>query len=403
MSFYAYEVVDRYGGIVNGKIEADNEHVAADRLRKMGLTVVEVSEVKKSPFEDFLKTGPKVTVGDLAIMSRQMSAMMDAGLPLTRALHTVADQADNSTMKAAVKSCASSVEGGISLADSLKVHPDIFPPLYIDMIAAGEASGSLVEVLTRLAVQLEQDKALRDQIKAATFYPAAVGIFALLIVLAMMLFVVPIFMKYFPPNVPLKIPTRIVVGISTSLRSFWYIWILVCASIYGGITYYLKSPTGHRQWDAIKYRLPVFGKLAQKTMVARFSRTLSTLLEGGIPVLQALESAGPTTGNLLVADAIAIAAEKIQEGQSISKPLADSGLFPPILIQMVAVGEESGSLPFLLSRVAEFYEEEVSTMSKGLTAMLEPIMIIFVGSIVGFIVISIYLPIFTVVTSIGGK
>ncbi|HIE12578.1 MAG TPA: type II secretion system F family protein, partial [Desulfotomaculum sp.] len=238
-------------------------------------------------------------------------------------------------------------------------------------------------------------------IRSATFYPVLILSFATLVVLGMMFFIVPLFVNFFPAGLELPLATKIIVGLSESLRHFWYFWILGVAGIVFGIRYYVNSPSGRRAWDRLKFRVPAFGPVFHRATTARFLRTLATLLGGGIPVLQALEASGAAAGNSLVAEAAAAAAEKIQEGKSIAGPLEESGFFPPMVIQMVAIGEESGALPFLLTRVAEFYEEEVATMTKGLAAVIEPLMIIFVGCIVAVIILSLYLPIFLVVTTVG--
>lgn len=404
MGFYSYEVVDRSGAMVSGRIEADNEAIAVERLRNMGLTVVNLSEVRPSPFAGLQQLSQKkVEKGELAVFSRQLETMLNAGIPLTRALHTLGEQISHPTFKETVKSLARNVEGGLGFAEAMRAYPTVFPALYVDMISAGETSGSLVEVLNRLATQLEQEKALHDQIKSATTYPIVVGCLALAVLLVMLVFVVPIFVKFFPANLELPVMTRVIIGLSTSVRLYWYVWLLVIAGIVLGVRFYIGSGAGQKQWDSIKYKIPVFGPLAHKAMIARFCRTLSTMLESGIPILNALASAGPTSGSSLVKEAIDRAAQKVQEGQSISVPLEESGWFPPLVVQMVAVGEETGALPFMLNKVAEFYEQEVASMTKGLASLLEPIMIMVVGGVVALIVISIYLPMFTVVTNYTGS
>ncbi|MEW6276061.1 MAG: type II secretion system F family protein [Bacillota bacterium] len=401
MELYAYQAIDQAGKIIDGQLEAEHEWMAVERLRKMGLTVVDVHKAKTSPFKGAFQVRRKAGVGDLALFSRQLAAMLNAGIPLTRSLFTLGRQVANPALRKAVNGAARDVEGGMSFADALSVYPDVFSPLYISMIRSGEVGGSLEEVLQRISSQLEQNKALRDQIRSATFYPAVVVCFAALVVLGMLFFIVPIFMKFFPAGVALPLPTRIIIALSSSLRHSWYIWLLGIAAVIAGLRLYLGSVSGRRIWDRLKLRIPVFGPLFHRAVMARFARTLSTLLAGGIPVLQALESAGPTAGNVLVAEAVSAAAEKIQEGKSIAAPLEESRIFPPMVTQMVAVGEESGTLPELLTRVAEFYEAEVAAMTKGLTAMIEPVLIIMVGCLVAFMVISMYLPIFLVVTSVG--
>lgn len=290
----------------------------------------------------------------------------------------------------------------MSFSDSLGNYPEVFPSLFVNMIRSGEISGNLDEILKQLSEQLEREKSLRDNIKSATLYPIVVLGFAVLVVIGMLIGVVPVFMKFFPPDMVLPLPTRIIVGISNSARHFWYLYILVTIAIVYGVRYYLQTPSGSRSWDQVRFKLPAFGPLLYRVVMARFTRIMSTLLAGGIPALQALETAGPASGSILVKEAVENTCEKIQEGKSIAGPLDESGVFAPMVVQMVAVGEESGNLPEMLSRVSGFYEEEVATMAKGLTSVIEPLLIIIVGCVVGFMVISMYLPIFLVVTTVGG-
>ncbi|MDI6907391.1 MAG: type II secretion system F family protein [Thermoanaerobacterales bacterium] len=401
MGLFTYQIIDRTGNTVRGQMEADHEWTAAAHLRKMGYTVVDVNPVRESSFRQAFQVRRRVGVGDLSLFSRQLAAMLDAGIPLTRCLFTLGRQTSNPALARAASEAARNVEAGMSFSESLRAHPEIFPSLYVSMVRAGEVGGTLEEMLRRLSEQLERDKGLRDNVRSATFYPTVVICFATLVVLGMMFFIVPIFTRFFPPGVELPLPTRVLMAVSDSLRHYWYLWFLAAAAAVLGLCFYLRSPSGRRSWDRVKFKLPVLGSLFQRAVVARFARTLATLLSGGIPVLQALEAAGPATGSTVVAEAVQEAGEKIQEGKSIAGPLEESGVFPPMVIQMVSVGEETGSLSFLLTRIAEFYEAEVATITRGLTALIEPVLIIFVGCIIGVIVVSMYLPIFTVVTTVG--
>jgi type IV pilus assembly protein PilC len=400
MGLYSYEVVDRQGRTITGKMNADHEIAVADNLRKMGLTVLDVTEVRESPFSSLFQRKRKVKLADLSMFSRQLQTLLESGIPLTRALHTLSFQTTNRDLSEVLSQIAQSVDSGMSFSDSLMNFPDVFSSMYINMIKSGEVSGNLDEVLKQLSDQLDREKNLRDSIKAATFYPLVVLSFALLVVVAMLVGVVPIFMNYFPEGMELPVLTKIVMGISNSIRSYWYLYIIAIIALVYGIRYYLQTPSGSRSWDRIRFKLPAIGPLLYRVVMARFARIMSTLLAGGIPVLQALETAGPAAGSVLVAESINMTGLEIQEGKNLSVPLEESGVFPPMLVQMVAVGEESGNLPEMLSRVAGFYEEEVATMAKGLASVIEPLLIIVVGCIVAFIVISLYLPMFNVVTSI---
>lgn len=402
MGLYSYEVVDRLGRTTSGQMTADHEMMAADKLRSMGMMVLDINEVRESPLRALFQRKGKVGVGDLALFSRQMETLLDAGIPLTRALYTLSSQVTNRTLSEILTEVAQSVDSGMSFSESIQNYPDVFPSLYVNMIKAGEVGGTLDEVLKQLSDQLERDKNLRDNMRSATMYPLVVLGFSFVVVVAMLVGIVPIFMKFFPPDMVLPLPTRIVMGLSNSFRSFWYLYFLGTIALVYGIRYYLRTPSGSRSWERLSFKLPAVGPLLYRVVMARFARTLSTLLSGGIPVLQALETAGPASGSTLVSEAVAVTSEKIQEGKSIAGPLGESGIFAPMLVQMVSVGEESGNLPGMLGRISDFYEEEVATLAKGLTSVIEPLMVIVVGCVVAFMVISMYLPIFLVVTSTGG-
>jgi len=397
---YAYQVVDQRGGLSSGKLEAENEFLAATRLKRLGYTPLELREAKVSGLQQALSIKKNVSAGESALFSRQIAAMLNAGIPLTRCLTALGEQSVNLTLRKALLAVSGNVEGGGSFSESLRGHPEVFNEMYCDLVKAGEVGGNLENVLLRLSQQLESEKTLKDNIKAAMFYPAVVLIFAVLVLTVMLIFIVPVFLGFYPEGTQLPFLTSMIVLFSDSLRNFWYLYILLMIVAVFSIKYYLASESGRRVWDKTKFRVPIFGGLVQKTVVARFSRTLATLLTGGIPVLQALETAGPATGSTLVAEAVKRAGEKIQEGKSIAEPLKESKLFPPTVILMIAVGEETGDLPSLLTGIAEFYEQEVATMSKGLTSLIEPLMIIFVGGIVGVMVLALYLPIFTVITQL---
>ncbi|MFZ5897813.1 MAG: type II secretion system F family protein [Bacillota bacterium] len=401
MGLFAYQIIDRTGNTVTGRMDAEHEFAVAARLRRQGYTVLDVTPVKESAIRQSFTFRRNVNIGELSLFSRQMAAMLDAGIPLTRCLNTLSKQVTNPTLARAVAETARNVEAGMGFSEALRGYPDIFPSLYIDMVRAGEVGGSLEEMLRRLSEQLERDKQLRDSVRSATFYPTVVLCFAGLVVMGMMFFIVPIFVKFFPAGATLPLPTRVLMSVSDSLRHFWYLWFAGFAAVFFSARFYVRSPAGRRSWDRLKLKLPIMGPLFQRTVIARFARTFSTLLSGGIPVLQALAAAGPASGNAVIVEAVELAAEKIEEGKTIAGPLEESGVFPPMVTQMVAVGEETGSLALLLTRIAEFYEAEVAAMARGLVALVEPVLIIIIGCIIGGIIISMYLPIFTVVTQIG--
>lgn len=398
MGIFDYEAVSKTGEVVKGQVEAEGEPAALQKLQQSGLMVLELRELKTSSLSGLFRRKGKVGPGDLALFSRQMAAMLDAGIPITRSLFTLSLQAENRALREVLDGVAQDVEGGMTLTEAVQAHPRVFSNMYVGMIQAGEMGGTLEMTLNALAEQLQKDKALLDNVRSATFYPGAIAAFSVLLLLGMLLFLVPVFEGFFPPGTVLPLPTRIIMGLSRALRGYWHlVFPLAGLSLYG-LGRLVKSPRGTRQLDRIKFRLPAFGPLLHRSVIARFSRTLSTLMSGGIPVVQALENAGPASGNILVQRAVEGAAERIQEGRSLAKPLEESGMFPPMVIQMISVGEETGALPELLTKVADFYEEEVAVMAKGLTTMIEPILLVVVGITVGAMIIALYLPIFQVIT-----
>jgi type IV pilus assembly protein PilC len=402
MGSFSYQCLNRTGETVNGQMTADDITAAIQRLRATGLYIIELSEIHTSTKKEFFVFKKKITLTDLSLFCRQLSSMIRVGIPITRALNTLSTQIKNKDFKNVLDNIIKNVESGMSLTDAFSVYPLVFSDLFVSMIHAGELGGLLDEALLRLSEQLQRDKALRDNIKSATAYPRTILSFAVVLMVAMVIFLVPTFKKMIPDTVKVPFITKFLFDMSDSLRHFWYIWIICLVALVFGFYQFFKSSIFKRFWDRLKFRLPVFGQLIQKSMVARFSRTLATLLEGGIPVIQALESAGPTSGSMMVADAVKVACRRIEEGRNIADPLEESKVFPPMVIQMISIGEETGSLSLLLVRISEFYEEEVAIISKGLSALIEPIVLVSVGIVVGIMMISLYLPIFLSVTSVGG-
>jgi len=396
-SFY-YEAINRTGEATKGKVEADSESAAAERLRSMDLMVTDLKEVKQSALSGLMQPSGKVKLGELSLFSRQLAAMINSGIPLTRALFTLSKQVSNPGFSKALTEIAQNVEGGSSLSEALKGYPKIFNHLYVNMVEAGEASGNLESTLTRLSLQLQKDKELRDNIKSASFYPIAVFAFALVIFFAMLFFLVPIFAGFFPEGAELPLPTQVVMSASDTLRHYWYIIIPAMILVAVGLKTYVTSKGGKKRLDRLTFRMPVFGELIQKSVVASFARTFSTMLSTGVPVVQALDASGKASGHTLLIEATTMAGEKIQEGSNVSNPLEESGVFPPMVTHMISVGEETGDISEMLDKVANFFEEEVATMTKGLTALIEPIMLVVIGLFVGGMLLSLYLPMFTLIT-----
>lgn len=400
MPLYTYESIDKQGQTIRGDINAANIEGALDRLRERGLVVVDLYET--TPV-DRQKSGlfgaKKVTLTDLAIFSRQLSAMISAGIPVTRAIATLAKQTVNSTLADALDNISRNIEGGMTLTDAFSQYPNIFNRLYISMIHAGEVGGLLETTLMRLANQLHKEKKLQDEIKSATSYPKGIGAFALCIFVGMLVFLVPTFEQYAGENIPLI--SKFIFGLSASLRNYWFFWLLGTAIIAFSIVIFAKSKAGHELWENMKLKMPIFGPIISKSVIARFARTLATLVDGGIPIVQALQTAGPTAGSDLLSAAVDNAIVRIEEGSNISTPLEESGLFPPMVTHMISIGEESGSLPGMLDKIAEFYEEDVETASKQLGSMLEPVILITIGVLVGGMLIALYLPMFSAVINSG--
>ncbi len=401
MPTYSYQAVDAGGNVTNGKIEARDEAAIVNRLKQMKLTVLDISEAKTSAVKTAFQAKATVSMGELGLFTRQLGAMLNAGVPLIRTLHALSEQSSNATLASVIGDIAKSVEGGTSFSEAMNSYPEVFHSMYRDMVKAGELGGNLVEVLGRLSEQIERDKELRDNIKTATFYPLTVMTFAAVVLVAMLFFVVPVFSGMFPDGVVLPLPTRVIVGLSDAMRAWWYLFAAAIVTFALAIKFYISTESGQLMWDRVKFKLPVFGALFLKTTIARFARTLGTLLDGGIPVVQALETAGPTSGSVQVAGVVKEAGRRVQDGESLVEPLRESSLFPPVVTIMMAVGVETGELPALLNRIAEFYESEVASMTKGLASLIEPILIIFVGGSVGMMVVALYLPMFTVITQIG--
>lgn len=314
MPLYAYQVLDKRGGTLNGKLEAENEYSAATRLRKLGYTPVEIIETKTSAFSQAFQFKKKVGIADLSIFSRQLTSMLSAGIPLTRCLFALGEQAVNPALGKVLLEVGRNVEGGMNFSESLRAYPEVFSDVYVDLVKAGEVGGTLETVLQRLSVQLDSEKQLKDSIRSALFYPMVVLTFAVLVMIGMLVFIVPVFMGFYPPGAELPFITTMIVGVSNSMKAYWYLYFMVLFLIVLGIRTYIASDAGKTAFDKMKFKVPVFGGLIQKTVVARFSRTFSTLLAGGIPVLEALDTAGPASGSAQVAAAVKVAGVKIQEG-----------------------------------------------------------------------------------------
>ena len=400
MSTFAFKALDLAGVSTRGEVEADDKKQVASQLRGRGLIVLDIEEKKSAAdIGEMLSRIKKVKAQELTVITRQLSTMVSSGMSLLRALYVLEEQTKSEKLKDTLTQVRRDVEAGISLSDALRKHPDVFNDLYIAMVEAGETGGILEETLQRVADQLEKDDSLRRQVKSAMMYPMLIGGFAVLVLLALVTFLVPVFEKIFKDfGGDLPAITKVTVALSHLVTRQWYLGL---AAVIGTVVAFKKwkaSKRGREQWDRFKLRVPwKIGDIVQKVALARFSRTFSALIAAGVPMLQAIEITGRTSGNKVVENAMEKIRLSVKSGGSISQPMREAPVaFPSMVAQMVAVGEETGALETMLSKVADFYEDEVAAAVKALTSILEPLMIVVVGAIVGFIVISMYMPMFKV-------
>ena len=398
---YTYRVRDRRGALLTGEIVGDSRDLVLSRLREMKYVPLEVKAKSAGLKREFTLRPGRVKLKDLAVFSRQFSTMINSGLPLLRSLAILEDQSESTQLKKIVGEIRLEVEKGSSLSAALGNHPKAFSRLYVSMCRAGETAGNLDSVLLRLADTLENEVALRHKIKSAMTYPVVVMVLVFLILTAMLLFVVPTFENlYSSLGGTLPLPTRILLGLSESFRKFFPFILLAFVGIGFLLRRWKKSEKGRMTWDGFKLKMPVFGTLFHKTVLSRFSRTLGVLNRSGVPILQSLEIVGETVNNAVVATAVKDVAVSVKEGESIARPLSEHDVFPPMVVQMLAVGEETGELDTMLENVADFYDDEVTAAVESLTSLIEPVMIAVVGGAVGAIVIALYMPLFNIINLI---
>ena len=403
MSYFTYVARDRDGKKVQGEMEAADRRAAVNKLRESGLMVATISE-KRKPFslgKGFSAGGilvKKVSLKDLAVFSKQFSAMIDSGIDVLRCLKILSRQTANPAFQGMISKIHDDVSEGQTLASAMSKHPDAFPRLYISLVRASEESGALDTVLSRLADSLEKELSLRNQVAAGMKYPQAIGVAALLILTVIMIFVIPTFAEMFKSmggNLPMM--TRGLIAAASFMKNYWWVILLIYFGLPIAMRLANNTAGGRLALDRLKLRLPVFGQLTQKVIVARFTRNLSTMLANGIPILRALEIVDEAAGNVVYETAIKRIRESVKEGESIADPMEASRLFPPMVPAMIAVGEESGDLDGMLTKVADFYDAEIDSTVKVLTSLLEPILISVMGAVVGFIVISLFLPLFEMI------
>lgn len=390
----------RSGERRTGEMEAATADAVEQRLRAQQITV---EKVKKKPTEIHLKMpgSSGVQLRDLMLFTRQFSTMIDAGLPLVQCLDILHSQQENIWFKKVLGQVKADVESGKTFADALSRHPAVFDPLFVNLVAAGETGGILDTIMTRLASQIEKSAKLMKQIKGALFYPTAVITVAVGVVVVLLLFVIPVFEKMFQDfGGELPLPTQMVIDLSNWSVNNWWLFILIPVLLVAGFTWIKRRPKGKRVLDRIALGLPIFGELIRKTSVARFTRTMGTMLSSGVPILDALEIVAKASGNAVVAEGILYAKQRVSEGKTLAEPLQETGIFPPMVCQMVNIGESTGAMDTMLSKIADFYEEEVDAAVAGLTSLLEPLIMVVLATVLGGFLIAMYMPIFTIASAI---
>jgi type IV pilus assembly protein PilC len=396
MANFTYKALDQRGTAASGEIEGESKAAAAAALRNRGLTVLDMNEAKKGLHMelDFMS---RIKAKDLTVFSRQFATMVSSGLSMLRCLYVLEEQTPNKKFAKVIGAIKSDVEAGISLSDALEKHPAVFSKLYVSMVRAGEIGGILDEVLNRVATQLEKEDSIRRAVKSAMVYPIMIGSFAILVMIGMVMFLIPLFANMYKEldNAKLPMLTRVMVGASDAIRGYWFIILPIIVALIWLLRRFKRSDRGRELWDRFKLHIPMgIGEIVRKLAVARFSRTLGTLVTSGVPILQAIDITGQAAGNVVIEKAMKDVQQSVKEGQSITGPLEKVSVFPAMVTQMIAVGEETGSLDAMLNKIADFYEDEVNASVKSLTSILEPILMLGVGALVGLVVISMYLPIF---------
>jgi type IV pilus assembly protein PilC len=396
-STFAFKAVDLAGIPQKGEIVGSSKQAVTDELRSRGLTVHDIVE-KKTGIQMEIRLFNRVKAAELTVMTRQLSTMVSSGMTLLRAFYVLEEQVENNKLKETLSAVREDIEAGLLLSDALARHPKIFNPLYVAMVKSGESGGVLEESLLRIANQLEADDSLRRQVKAAMMYPAVVLGFSFIVLIALIAFIVPVFVgvfKEFGGDLPAI--TKFTVAMSNAVTHQWYLLIGGMVGFIVGFRKWRKSTWGRPQWDALRLKIPFkIGNTVQKIALARWSRTFSALYSAGVPIIQAIEVTGQTAGNAVLEKAMVDVVESVKSGGPIAAPLREAPIFPAMVAQMIAVGEETGGLDTMLNKVADFYEDEVAAAIKALTSILEPVMIVLVGAIVGFIVIAMYMPMFKV-------
>jgi type IV pilus assembly protein PilC len=402
MATFTYVGRNRTGEIQKGEVTAKSREEAAAMLRKQNVLATSMQRKVSGMSFEIPGLGPKATPRDVVIFTRQFSTMIDAGLPLVQCLEILAQQTENKALGKAINETRMEVESGSTYADALRKHPKVFDELYVNMVAAGEAGGILDIIQSRLAKHMEKSIRLKKKIKGALVYPSAIVSIAVAVMAVLMIWVIPVFSQMFKDfGGTLPGPTRLVLGMSDFAVAYaWQTFVAVILFVIGVKRLY-KTERGRFQMDRMVLRLPVFGDLIRKAAVAKFTRTLGTLISSGVPILDGLQITASTSGNKVIEKAIMHARSSISEGKDVAEPLGQSNVFPPMVVQMIAVGEATGAMDTMLSKIADFYDEEVDEAVTALTSLLEPMLMVFLGVTIGFIVVAMYLPIFEMASIVG--
>ena len=401
MPVYKWQGRSRQGTNTKGEMEAPNEEAVIAKLRSQQIMASTV-KAKSKQLEWLADFGQKVTEREIVIFTRQFATMIDAGLPLVQCLDIIINQQDNRVFKKVLSDVKNDVESGSTFARALGKHPKVFDQLFVALVAAGEVGGILDTILNRLGAYIEKAMKLKKRVKGALVYPITVLAIAGVVIVILLIWVIPVFKEMFEDfGAALPGPTQFVLDISEFMTSYWFFLLAGFIGIYMGTKFILSTERGREVWDRLILKLPVFGDLLRKVAVAKFTRTLGTIITSGVPILDGLEIVAKTSGNKTIEKAVLKTKERIAEGKTIAEPLAESGVFPSMVVQMITVGESTGALDVMLSKVADFYEDEVDITVDALTTLLEPIMLVFLGGTVGGMLICMYLPIFKLVTIVG--